>query len=202
MLSEIAFNIIFVGDHASGKTSIIQRYCKNLFPVDYSPSLEPELSSGIRICGYVRDGIEYNLPVRFQIWDTPGLCEHRQMVRNHLGKMNCYIIVCDVSDPHALHSLQSWWDDIVQTGGAQALTLVVGNKIDVDRRTLSYGEISETVRSVTGRAYMEVSARNNEGISDLFTVIGDQLLKQFPSLVESHHEEKYDLEETCFCSIQ
>jgi small GTP-binding protein len=85
----IRHKLVFVGDVAVGKTSIIFRLLENKFKDSYEPSI------GVDFCS---KSIRYKgKNLKLQIWDSAGQERYKSLIPNYVRGSSIIFIVYDVS---------------------------------------------------------------------------------------------------------
>jgi GTPase SAR1 family protein len=213
MTSNIYFRIIFIGDSRAGKSSIIRRYCANDFSEKYTATTNLEFNSSIKICTYIKDEIEYSIPIRLHIWDTGnggvtndhtggtfdstndnigGCLDYK----NYLMNMDCIVVVLDVNEPQSLDNVKTWYNNFTHLNDVanhKPIIFMVGNKIDARNENV-------IIKFDLDFPYIEVSAKNNYMISDLFNRISYALLKTHPEIIDFYHTKYKNNTDCCIIS--
>ena len=141
-LYDYLFKIIFIGETNSGKTSIINKLCKegvtthtittNPCPtigVDYA-SFYHDIHDKIIDEEKIKDG-----RIKCQIWDTAGQEKFAPIIRSYYNNIAAAIIVYDVSDYKSFKKVDFWLNDLDGYGRDEnMIKIIVGNKTDKSRR--------------------------------------------------------------------
>lgn len=148
--------IIFVGDAAVGKTSIIGRIVDNPFNETYENSIGVDfMSKNIRFRGQ---------NIKLQIWDSAGQEKYRGLIPSYVRNSSIVFVVYDVSNRASFDSLASWISFIK---GIENTTMVLcGNKLDLPRAVEK--DEGEKFAQKEGISFFEVSAKTNENIKVMF----------------------------------
>lgn len=123
-LSESRHKLIFVGDLAVGKTSIIARIIDNPFNDTYKTSI------GLDNCN--KTLVHQNKKVRLQIWDTAGQEKFRSLITSYVRNAAIVIIVYDISNRDSYLHLEDWVNYIKSI--EKTNIVICGNKNDLDSR--------------------------------------------------------------------
>ena len=157
MSSVPVLKVVVAGNGAVGKTSLIRRFCEGKFEqtrvatigVDFQTQLVP-------------------LPertVKLSIWDMAGQ-DRFQVIRTGFYRgSRAAALVYDVTDPESLSSLPRWHTEIMGAIQKQPF-VVVGNKTDLER--VQPRAAGEAFAASIGAKYVETSALDGSGVSDLF----------------------------------
>ncbi len=94
---EALFKLIMIGDSGTGKSSLINRYIKNEFDLDYKVTIGKNLfDSGVEFASKKID-IDENYRIRLQIWDTAGQESFRSIVKSFYRNATAVILVYSLS---------------------------------------------------------------------------------------------------------
>ena len=148
--------IIFVGDPAVGKTTIIGRIMDNPFNEVYEPSIGVDfMSKNIKFRGQ---------NVKLQMWDTAGQEKFRGLIPSYVRNASIVFVVYDISVKTSFDNIPKWINFIKTI---ENTTLVLcGNKIDLNREVNK--EEGEELAKKEGIQFFEVSAKTNENIKNMF----------------------------------
>ena len=149
--------IIFTGDIAVGKTSIINSIMDQKFSAEYEPSIDVDFfSKTIRYKGKL---------IKLQIWDSAGQEKFRSLIPNYIRGSSLIFLIFDVSKKDTFEHLNEWINFIknIENGNI----VIVGNKIDLkDSREVSKEEAEKFCKEVKFD-YFEVSAKEGTNIKNL-----------------------------------
>ncbi|KAJ9451002.1 Ras-related protein Rab-32A [Diplonema papillatum] len=161
------YKVLVVGDPGVGKTSLVKRYCDDVFAGNYQQTIGVDFNSRALRIG--------NSEIQAQLWDIAGQEMWGQMTRVYYKSAVGAVVVCDAMNETSLVNSMRWKADIdskVQLPhGAPIPCLLVANKCDlktpgtggVDRDSLS--AIVEQSGFV---GYAEVSALEGTNVEDAF----------------------------------
>ena len=162
------YKIVIIGDINVGKTSILSRFRYGSFESEYMPTLGIDFFS--------KNLFFEDKTIRLILWDTAGQERFRSLIPSYLKNADCIIIVFDITNKESFLSLNKWLTDAKNNASENTIYVICGNKIDLkERRTVNENEINEYIEKNTGVIYMECSAKNGQGIKDLFNVIAKNL---------------------------
>ena len=89
--------------------------------------------------------------------------------------MHGIILVFDVTDKRSLESIPEWIKDIQQYASEDVVTIIVGNKIDLDsERKVSVFEAKERAKEFN-LPYFEVSAKSSQNVNDSFMALVNEI---------------------------
>ena len=146
-----ALKIIFLGEVAVGKTSLINIFIDPNFNKNISPTLSPS---------YLTKLVEYeNKTFLLSIWDTAGQEQYRAMNKIFIKNSNIILFIYDITNKSSLKEL-SFWIKYVETciGKDSAVYGVIGNKLDLfdkEDEIKEKGQDFELVNTEEGKKFAE-----------------------------------------------
>jgi Ras-related protein Rab-6A len=159
-LSGYKLKVIFVGDQAVGKTSIISRFMYDAFERHYQATLGIDFLTK----AVVVDGRS----VRLQLWDTAGQERFRSLIPSYIRNSAAAIVVFDVTSRESFTNVARWVDDVRAERGDAITLLLVGNKSDLGEVRVVSAEEAAARAADLGAAYAEVSAKTGANVKALF----------------------------------
>ena len=175
---------IVVGDLSVGKTSLINRYCHNVFEKDYKPTI----------------GVEYELrkykvldqEFHLQMWDTSGEERFKCITAAYYRGSNVIVVVFDLYDTKSFHNASKWLEDALEkTVHTTPELFLVGNKLDL----MKSGELEEVRENAIDLAnqlnaeYWEVSAKSGKNVKEFFERVAALCFDQAVLRETSHAKE-------------
>ena len=163
------YKLLIIGESSVGKTSIIVRYTENKFD-----------NSGIATCG-VDVKCKYvsyeNIKIRLDIWDTAGQERFRGLAKNYFHGSNGFILVYDITNQKSFEKLKGWMNDAKEKMDPKSKMIVIGNKKDCQENREVDLDILEDFANKNKVKTLEVSAKTNEGIDEIFNIMVEDLVK-------------------------
>jgi small GTP-binding protein len=160
-----AYKVVFVGDSAVGKTSLIHNFLK-LGPVT-SSTLG---ATSRRLSIDVDDST-----VILNLWDTAGQEDLRNLVPIYAKGSHAAVIVFDLTSPISYEHVKQWYEYIIETIG-NVIIWIAANKNDlpavVDRDEARYWASNHNVPLIF------TSAKNGENVVDIFEGVARTLEKR------------------------
>ena len=161
------YKIVIIGDIGVGKTSILSRFRYGSFEPEYMPTL------GIDF--FTKNLFFEDKTIRLILWDTAGQERFRSLIPSYLKNADCIIIVFDLTNKESFTSLNKWLSDAKNNASEGTIYVLCGNKSDLkEKRMVSDKEINEYVKN-NELIYNECSAKNGEGVKELFNVVAKNL---------------------------
>ncbi|CAI2350681.1 unnamed protein product [Caenorhabditis sp. 36 PRJEB53466] len=129
-IDDKVIKIVVMGDGASGKTSICQRFAKESFDKSYHQTLGLDFFSR-------RIMLPPELQVLVQVWDIGGQSIAGEMIDKYLMGANIVLLVYDVTNSKSFENAADWLEVIKKNtkGSEKPVKLVfMGNKTDLEER--------------------------------------------------------------------
>jgi small GTP-binding protein len=164
------FKVIAVGDGSVGKTSITIRFCEGKFSQEYLMTIGANF--GVKQ-NTVSFGDE-NKDIKLQIWDTGGQ-ERFSPIRElyYKGALGA-VVVFDVTNRETFEHATNWFDEIRRNVSNIPITLI-GNKIDLPNRLVSFDEGVQMGRKLAA-PYKETSAKTGDCVDEVFLELSYRIL--------------------------
>uniref|UniRef100_A0A8C3XC90 Ras-related protein Rab-36 n=1 Tax=Cyanoderma ruficeps TaxID=181631 RepID=A0A8C3XC90_9PASS len=116
--------VVVVGDLYVGKTSLINRFCKDNFDRDYKATIGVDFE----IERFEIIGVPYNL----QIWDTAGQEKFKCIASAYYRGAEVIITVFDLADIQTLDHTKQWLEDALRENEPDSsFIFLVGTKKDL-----------------------------------------------------------------------
>merc|ERR1719311_1592806 len=117
------YKLVFIGDQAVGKTSIISRFMYDTFDNHYASTI------GI---DFVSKSVPVdNGTVRLQLWDTAGQERFRSLIPSYIRDSQVAVVVFDITNRESFLSTTKWIQDVRAQRGNDVIIVLVGNKTDL-----------------------------------------------------------------------
>ena len=149
--------IIFIGDIAVGKTSIINVLMGHKFNSEYEASIGVDFfSKPIKYKGKI---------IKLQIWDSAGQEKFKSLIPNYIHGASLIYIVYDITNKKTFDNLQSWIDFVnnVETSNI----VILGNKKDLkDKIEVTY-EDAKKFCDERNYELFEISAKSGDNLNNM-----------------------------------
>ena len=167
-LNQIGFKILIIGDSRVGKTSLLLKYVDNIFPEEHIGTIGVEYKDK-----YVKRG---NFNIRLSIWDTAGQERFRSITKNIYRNANGVLFVYDITNKKSFENIRNWIKD-TQRIDKDIKGIILGNKIDLNNIKEVGKDYLEDLGAKFKMPVLEVSAKDNINVVEVFNLIIDELLK-------------------------
>jgi len=154
------FKFIIIGEAATGKSCILNRFLSDTFKKDSTHTIGVEFGSKIVPVG------GYN--IKLQVWDTAGQERFRAVTKNYYRGAAGTILVYDVTSRETYNKVSSWVSDARTLANPDIAIVLVGNKIDLaQEREVTFMEASRYAQE-NDLMFLETSAYTGEGVQEVF----------------------------------
>lgn len=165
--------IVLLGDQNVGKSSIAQRFCKNLFTGQYVVTIGG---------AYLQQKLVLNngAVIKFHIWDTGGQERFRSMANLYYQDAAAAILTYDVTNEKTFESMNYWIDELKNKIDQDKIVLcLAGNKCDRDpnEKKISYNT-AKLLADNNKMIFYETSAKGDIGIKDLFQALAKRIYEK------------------------
>ena len=159
--------VVLLGESGVGKTCIISRFINNTF--------EDGLMStnGASYTSKNSTFPEYgNKTIKFEIWDTAGQERYRALTKMFYKDANAAIMVYDITRKDSFEELKNYWSEQIKESSPEGIILVIAaNKSDLFEHEAIDESIAREFAQQIGAFYIATSAKNSDGINNLFEEI-------------------------------
>ncbi|XP_069726822.1 ras-related protein Rab-36 [Phaenicophaeus curvirostris] len=155
--------VVVVGDLYVGKTSLINRFCKDNFDRDYKATIGVDFEME----RFEVIGIPYSL----QIWDTAGQEKFKCITSPYYRGAEVIITVFDLADIQTLDHTKQWLEDALRENEPDSCFIfLVGTKKDLVSDAVCKRTEVDAIRFANEMQaeYWSVSARTGENVKEFF----------------------------------
>ncbi|XP_076069493.1 RAS oncogene family member RabX5 [Oratosquilla oratoria] len=155
--------MIVLGDMATGKTCLVNRFCHQIFDANYKATIGVDFE----VERFDILGIPYNL----QIWDTAGQERFKCIAASYYRGAHAVMVVFDVTNVVTLAHTAQWLEEAKQANPASGpIVFLVGTKRDLLSEG-AYNQIEAQAQRVAtglGAEYWAVSSKTGINVDALF----------------------------------
>merc|ERR1711879_631035 len=163
------FKVVILGEHATGKSSLVTRYVYNKFEGAYMATIGIEFVS--------RSMNLEDRSVILQLWDTAGQEGFGSIIPSYIRNCDVAIVVYDITDSKSFEKINQWISKVREEVGDDAIIMLVGNKIDLTKdRKVSVDEGKKKAKELNA-TFVETSAKTGHNVKHLFKKIAVALPK-------------------------
>jgi len=156
MANSIEAKICVLGAQGVGKTSLVNRYVRNLPPSPSTPS-----TIGANFITKRTTDRETSTPLKLQIWDTAGQERFRSIAKLYYRGASAVILVYSIASRASFLELKSWMKEVREQLGNDVIVHIVGTMGDVVQKDPARREVEmeEVIAYVAGEISSEKEAQ-------------------------------------------
>jgi len=163
----VSKKVCLLGDFAVGKTSLVRRFVYDLFDDKYISTIGVKVSRKT-VAVPREDGAVVELTM--MLWDLAGSEDFSQIRGSYMRGASGAILVCDLTRPETLRSLDGYLADLRQVA-PEATIILVANKSDSPEQRLLLVQIEEAAARLGGICFL-TSAQSGKNVEEMFRHLG------------------------------
>ena len=185
--NSIESKIILLGKNNVGKTSLILQYSSNIFQEELASTIGAE---------YISKDLFFNdQKLTLNIWDTSGQERYRSLSKIYFKNSHIIILVYDITSKESFNDIINfWYNYVTENLGNNLIFAIVANKSDLYLNEQVSHEEGENYAKKINAFYFETSAKNNEGINEMFSLVGKTFLDNYNKQIIKSIKKSYTLE--------
>ena len=155
--------VIIIGQPGVGKTSLVLRYCRDIFERNYKTTIGVDFEvEKYRILG---------VPFHMQIWDTAGAERFRGVTTAYFRGAHVILLAFDLTNDESLYKTNEWLREAKEFCDTDFDVFLVACKRDLVSDTLYESKKKEALRLADqyNAEYWQTSSRTGENVEELFT---------------------------------
>eukprot|EP01111_Echinosteliopsis_oligospora_P017749 TRINITY_DN780_c0_g1_i1.p1 TRINITY_DN780_c0_g1~~TRINITY_DN780_c0_g1_i1.p1 ORF type:complete len:243 (-),score=38.11 TRINITY_DN780_c0_g1_i1:96-824(-) len=158
------FTIVFLGEDHVGKTAVIERFVRDAF--------KEEMESTSDTTSVIHTMNINDVPVKLQIYDTPGQSLMRETNINYIRMADAVILVYNITRQFTFVELDYWRKKV----GRDTKMMIIGNMSDlVEQREVDEENASDYATKY-GIPFFETSAATGANVSEAFIKMASDLI--------------------------
>ncbi|KAF9967165.1 Ras- protein Rab-4A [Mortierella alpina] len=155
-------------DSGTGKSCLLHQFVENKFKEGATHTIGVEFGSRIVTIG--KNQVKLQI-VRLCLWQE----RFRSVTRSYYRGAAGALLVYDISNRNTFTSITKWIADARKLAGADIALMLVGNKLDLEDREVSYLEASRFAQE-NEMTFLETSALTGDGVEETFLKCGRAIL--------------------------
>jgi len=164
------YKVILLGNGATGKTSIAQRFANSTFATSYKQTLGLDFFMK-------RLQLPANTEVALQMWDIGGQSIGGKMIDNYIYGAHCVILCYDITNVDSFQDLEDWFRLVKKSFGTNKLPLValMANKTDLNHMRVVKDGTAHRFAVENDMIEFGVSAKTGDAVNTSFYQIAAAL---------------------------
>mmetsp|Transcript_3589 Transcript_3589/g.10502 ORF Transcript_3589/g.10502 Transcript_3589/m.10502 type:complete len:213 (+) Transcript_3589:94-732(+) len=159
--------VVFLGDEAAGKTSLVRRYMYDTFEESIQATIGMDFQSKTV---YLEDRT-----LRLQLWDTAGQERFRSLIPSYIRDAAAAVVVYDITRRKSFDGIRRWVEEVRNERGESALIALVGNKSDLSPQREVKEDEGRQLAKELGILFAETSAKLGNGVKELFQLVAAKM---------------------------
>ncbi|MBN2230974.1 MAG: GTP-binding protein [Candidatus Thorarchaeota archaeon] len=159
------FKIVFLGEGAVGKTSLVGRFVYNSFEGDYLATIGTDI--------HLKMVKLEDVLVKLVIWDIAGQDNFAQLRRAYYMNASGAFFVFDTTRPETIARVDEWINALTTVTGTIPLVMLE-NKVDLESAITK--EQKEAISKKYGVKIIPTSAKEDTNVEDAFTEMTQRIL--------------------------
>jgi small GTP-binding protein len=168
----LKYKIVLAGQEKVGKSSLIARFCNNVF-IDTQPTI------GV---SFKRKKIQLNenISIEVNIWDFGGEQKYRILFPAYVNGASAALILYDTTSKKSLEDVENWIQIIDENADKKIVKVLIGAKNDlIDEKEVSFEEArSLSIRTNCSGDPIETSSKTGEKVEQAFLNVAKEILKR------------------------
>jgi len=160
------FKILLLGSQNVGKSSLLCRFADNEFLDNYRTTVGVDFK--------IRTVDIDDKTIKLQLWDTAGQERFKTVTNTYFRGAHGVILVYDITDPKSFADLNNWLKEVKDHAPPNAVLMVVGNKCDLDNRSVSTRQGKEFAQSKEA-LFLETSAKEDTNVTKAFLSLSETI---------------------------
>lgn len=155
--------LVIIGEHASGKTSLINKFVQQTFNTDYRPTI----GTNILLKKLALDEDEVTLTC----WDIAGQERWSSMRQLYYKGSSGAFIVGDLTRKSTFDAIVNFWaPDLRKYATSDIPIVVLANKCDLEREATPE-DVENCASQIGAIASLETSALNGDNVDEAFLLL-------------------------------
>ncbi|MEX2682202.1 MAG: GTP-binding protein [Candidatus Sigynarchaeota archaeon] len=162
--------IVIIGEHATGKTSLIKAFVEQKFSADYRPTIGTNI--------FIKKLNIEKSEVTLTCFDIAGQARWTAMRNLYYRGASGAILVGDLTRTSTFDQLEKFWaPDMLKNVGEPIPMVLIANKSDLPRE-IGKEDIDKVTRAIGALGPYETCAKTGAGVIEVFTAIAKAIMSK------------------------
>ncbi|MFX0187448.1 MAG: GTP-binding protein [Candidatus Hodarchaeota archaeon] len=170
----LKYKIILAGSLGVGKSSLITRFCDNVFYERTRSTIGVEFRKKVV-------ALENEIDIEMNIWDFGGEERFRVLFPSYCNGASAALILYDTTNEDSLDDIKNWVKIIDGNALENVIKVLIGSKIDLkDNRVISMAEAKKTSQKFNCIGDpIETSSKTGENVEKAFLNVAQLIILTF-----------------------
>eukprot|EP01006_Ploeotia_vitrea_P053171 TRINITY_DN67760_c7_g3_i4.p1 TRINITY_DN67760_c7_g3~~TRINITY_DN67760_c7_g3_i4.p1 ORF type:complete len:265 (+),score=134.56 TRINITY_DN67760_c7_g3_i4:68-796(+) len=179
--------VILVGDSGVGKSCLLKRYMGEEFDQEYVSTIGVDFE--------IKQVSMHGQRVHLQIWDTAGQERFRTITTSYYRSSDAILTVFDVTEENSFLNVEAWLQDVRQYARAEAEIILVGNKVDLEKKRVVDFASAKEYADENGLTYIETSAKTGANVDQAFQLVTSTVVSAKMGAEAKHEDDDDDTDD-------
>ena len=170
----LKYKIVLAGQIGVGKSSLIARFCDNIFHEDTKSTIGVAFKKK-------KVTIDKKIDLELNLWDFGGEERYRVLFPSYCHGASAAIIVYDTTDKDCLHDIENWVNIIDGNALENVVKVLIGSKIDLkDKRVITTQQAENFSKKFNCKGDpVETSSKTGENVENAFLNVSRLIIATF-----------------------
>ncbi len=172
----LKYKIIIAGAKDVGKTSLIARFCENIFNLETLSTIGVDFKRKI----ITVKGSHNDISLELNIWDFSGEAKYRTLFPSYAHGASAALILFDSTNKDSLNDIDNWIEIIDENAFPNIVKQVIATKIDLkSERQVSKKEATEFFKKYDWcEEITSISSKTGENVEEAFLRVVKTIIKR------------------------
>jgi len=179
----LKYKIVIAGDKNVGKSSLIMRFCDNIFKEDMKATIGVDFKRKfIDLKGGYKE-----FSIELSIWDFAGEEKYRTLFPSYANGASAAMILFDTTNKESLYDIDNWIKVIDENASDNVVKILIATKIDLkEKREVSKNDAKNFCKKYEWcNDFISTSAKTGENVEIAFLQVAEQIVKNNLQLCKS-----------------
>jgi small GTP-binding protein len=171
----LKYKIIIAGAKDVGKSSLIARFCDNVF----NESMEATIGVDFKRKDMTIKGAHKDISLELNIWDFGGEEKYRTLFPAYANGASAAFILFDTTRRETLKDIDNWVEIIDSNAYSNIVKQIIATKIDLkSKRDVSKKDAEDFCKKYDWcTEFTSISSKTGENIEDAFILVVKKIIK-------------------------